>query len=572
MVDGVHVTSERDNVNQAVDDEACLEVVVHPTPPSITSDQPLSQVIVVQPVIGHHNNNNNNASPQTESEPLLDNKMVNYSELVQSCRSVFDSGKTKPYEYRIGQLQRLMRMYIENGPDLAAALATDLRKSKQESYLLEIEFLINDLKNTLMNLKDWMKPDKPEKSFANLMDDVMILKDPRGVVLVMGAWNYPIQLTLLPMHGAIAAGNCVIIKPSEVAPASAKIMAELIPKYLDQDCVKVVQGGVPETTELLKQRFDYIFYTGSTSVGKIVRAAANEYLTPVTLELGGKSPVYIDNSVNMRMAARRILWGKCINAGQTCIAPDYILCTREVQDKFVREAKEVLKEWYGNNIQSSPDLCRIISDRHYKRLSELLDSGTVAVGGERDPVDRFIGPTVLVDVKPTDPVMKEEIFGPILPIVNVENAYEAIGFINSRELPLTFYLFTTEKRLQDLFLKQTRTGSVCINDTVMQYGVETLPFGGVGHSGMGAYHGKYTFDTFTHKKSCLVKDYNPLLESLASSRYPPYSDKKMNFIAMLMRKRRSLGLQYIPYAMTFAVGVLTAVAFMKFYKMTEEEM
>lgn len=498
--------------------------------------------------------------------------MANYGEIVQQARNAFDSGKTKPYEFRMKQLQQLMNLYINHGNELASALAADLRKSKQEAYLLEIEFLINDLKNMIFNLKDWMKPDKPSKSFANMLDGVLILKDPRGVVLVMGAWNYPIQLSLLPMHGAIAAGNCVILKPSEVAPASAKIMGELIPKYLDQDCYHVVQGGIPETTQLLKQKFDYIFYTGSTNVGKIVRAAANEHLTPVTLELGGKSPVYIDGTVNMGITVRRVLWGKCINAGQTCIAPDYILCSREVQDKFINEAKQVLNEWYGQNPQQSPDLCRIVTEKHYKRLCDLIDSGRVAVGGQRDPSEKFIAPTILVDVKPGDAVMKEEIFGPILPIVNVDNAYDAITFINNRELPLTFYIFTSDKRVQELFLQQTRTGSVCINDTVMHYGVETLPFGGVGQSGMGAYHGKYTFDTFTHNKSCLVKDFNPLLESLASSRYPPYSDRKMNFIAMLMRKRRAIfGLSLIPYALTFAMGAVAAIAFTKYYKIFSDD-
>ncbi|XP_075216460.1 aldehyde dehydrogenase type III [Lycorma delicatula] len=542
----------------------------------------LEEIVIPQDSVNHKQENGilnnptsdllqivfNNHQNSEQNEPNCNTaKMANFGEVVQQARNAFDSGKTKPYEFRMKQLHQLMKMYTENGPDLVAALATDLRKSKMEAYVLEIDFLINDLKNSIMNLKDWMKPEKPSKSLAYMLDGVMILKDPRGVVLIIGAWNYPIQLSLLPVHGAIAAGNCVIIKPSEVAPASAKIMAELIPKYLDQECYHVVQGGVPETTMLLKNRFDYIFYTGSSNIGKIIRAAANEHLTPVTLELGGKSPVYIDGTANIAMTTRRILWGKCINAGQTCIAPDYVLCSRDVQDKLIDEAKLVIKEWYGQNPQDSPDFCRIITDRHYKRLCDLIDSGNVAVGGQRDADDRYIAPTLLIDVKPNDPIMKEEIFGPILPIINVENAYEAISFINSRSVhPLAIYVFTDDKNIVEMFNLKTSSGSTCINDVALQAAVDTLPFGGVGQSGMGAYHGKYTFDTFTHNKSCLVKDFNPILESLASSRYPPYSDKKMNFLGMMMKKRRSFGLSFAPYILTFAMGIVATIVFMKSYK------
>ncbi|KAG8338277.1 aldehyde dehydrogenase 3, member A2 [Homalodisca vitripennis] len=292
--------------------------------------------------------------------------MVKYAEVIDRARNAFNSGKTKPYAFRKKQLEQMMKMYEDNGPEIVAALSADLHKSKMESYIMEIDLLKNDLRNTLINLKDWMSPESPSKSFANLFDGLKILKEPYGVVLVLGAWNYPVQLTLLPVAGAIAAGNCVVIKPSEVAPASAKLMADLIPKYLDSECYHVVLGGVAEATELLKHKFDYIFYTGSTTVGKIVRAAANEHLTPVTLELGGKSPVYIDGTANMKIAAKRILWGKCVNAGQTCIAPDYILCSQQVQKQFLKEAESILKEWYGDRPQDSPDFCRIVSDRHFK--------------------------------------------------------------------------------------------------------------------------------------------------------------------------------------------------------------
>nr|XP_018906702.1 PREDICTED: aldehyde dehydrogenase, dimeric NADP-preferring isoform X2 [Bemisia tabaci]XP_018906703.1 PREDICTED: aldehyde dehydrogenase, dimeric NADP-preferring isoform X2 [Bemisia tabaci]XP_018906704.1 PREDICTED: aldehyde dehydrogenase, dimeric NADP-preferring isoform X2 [Bemisia tabaci] len=490
--------------------------------------------------------------------------------IVQRAKTAFQSGKTKPYEFRYKQLKQLLRLYEENVSDISEVLANDLRKCKAETMMLELNILIGDVKNTLAHLKEWMEPEKPSKALMYLLDGVYIYHDPYGVALIMGAWNYPLQLSMLPVAGAIAAGNCVILKPSEVAPSTAKLMAELIPKYLDQDCYQVVLGGVQETTELLKYKFDYIFYTGSTSVGQIVRKAANEHLTPVTLELGGKSPLYIDSSANLDIATKRILWGKCINAGQTCIAPDYILCTKEIQEKFVQKAKKVLLDWYGSNPQTSPDLCRIVSNKHFQRLSNLLKNGKVAVGGQTDPVEKFIAPTILVDVQPTDPIMQEEIFGPIIPIINVENAAQAIQFINNRPKPLTMYVFSASKQIQDLFISQTYSGSICINDTVMHYAVETLPFGGVGMSGMGAYHGKYSFDTFTHRKSCLVKDFNPLAESLASARYPPYSEKKLSFISFMM-KLPAIKMTYLPHALMFGLGFAASIGINYLLKMTSQD-
>ncbi|KAE8753134.1 Aldehyde dehydrogenase [Frankliniella occidentalis] len=528
--------------------------------------------------------------------------MANYAAIVQKTRDAFYTGRTLDYEFRVKQLKNLLRLFEENETDLISALEADLRKSKMESCIMELEICKNEIRHTLLSLKDWMKPVKPEKTFVNMLDEVAIYKDPYGVVLVMGAWNYPVQLTISPVIGAIAAGNCVIIKPSEIATASAKLMADLVPKYLDQECFQVVLGGIPETTELLKQKFDYIFYTGSTTVGKIVRAAANEHLTPVTLELGGKSPVYLDNTVNMSVAVKRIIWGKVVNAGQTCIAPDYLLCTRETQEKFVAKAKEVLQEFYGSNPKTSPDMCRIVSDRQFQRLQEYLKCGKIAVGGEVDASERYIAPTILVDVKPTEKVMQDEIFGPILPIVNVENAYEAIKFINSREKPLAFYVFTSDKKVKDLLLKQTSSGGVAVNDTLMHFtgllvtegmdkplalyifsdnkverdlflkntssggvcinetifhaAAEGLPFGGVGCSGMGAYHGKFTFDTFTHNKGTLIKDYNIVGESLSAARYPPYSEKGLTFLRTLMKKRRGVSLAFLQYGAIFGLGML----------------
>ncbi|XP_011054014.1 PREDICTED: aldehyde dehydrogenase, dimeric NADP-preferring isoform X3 [Acromyrmex echinatior] len=513
----------------------------------------------------------------SESSQTNDKQIpINYTDLVQQSRDTFNSGKTRPIEWRIKQLKQLTLMLTENTSELTAAFASDLRRSKFESFALEINYTIQEIKYMLMNIKEWAAIEKPSKSLAYFFDAVEIRKDPYGVVLVMGAWNYPLQLCIVPMMGAIAAGNCVIVKPSEIAMATSKFLYDTIPKYLDTDSCRVILGGISETTELLKQRFDYIFYTGSSVVGKIIRKAANEFLTPVTLELGGKSPVYIDNTVDISMAAKRILWGKCINIGQTCIAPDYMLCTPEIQKKFIEEAKKILHEWYGDNPRESPDLARIISDKHYQRLVNYLsDKSKIAVGGDVNPAEKFISPTILVNVKPTDSIMQEEIFGPLLPIININNAYEAINFINSRESPLVLYVFSTSKGVQDLIIDQVSSGSVCVNDTVLQYAVETLPFGGVGYSGIGAYHGKFTFDTFTHKKGCLIRNYNKIAEILAKSRFPPYSDTNLKLLELLVSKRSNLPLlKYVPYVLIFGLGMLATFgikAAMKEYNYTEEK-
>ncbi|KAG7210276.1 hypothetical protein KM043_011820 [Ampulex compressa] len=591
---------------------------------------------------------------------------TNYADLVQRTRDAYFSGKTKPLQWRIKQLKQLVRMLEECKNQLLSAMTADLGRSCFESDLMEVFYTTEDINNMIANIKEWDAIEQPPKALANLFDKVQIRKDPYGVVLIIGAWNYPLQLCLVPLMGAIAAGNCVILKPSEIAKATSAALGEMLPKYLDTECYHVVQGGVEETTDLLKQRFDYIFYTGSTTVGKIVRDAANKFLTPVTLELGGKSPVYVDNTANVEIAIKRILWGKCVNAGQTCIAPDYILCSSEVQTQLVEHAKKVLKEWYGDNIKTNPDYSRVISDRHYQRLTNFLNgNGKIAIGGDCDPAERFLSPTILVDVKPTDPIMQEEIFGPILPIVNISNAYEAIRYINSHEIPLVLYVFSKDKGVQDLIINQTHSGGVCVNDTIMhyaesnhkhaaqyfgmhrrlgdvQYGtivyfgwtdayiktvsvdimghshyadirgsmekplafyvfstdkksvslildntscggvlvndvimhatVDSLPFGGVGYSGMGCYHGKNTYDTFVHKKGCLVKDYNKLAEALASCRYPPYSKKKLQIIKMLMSKRARIpGMKYLPYVLMFGLGILATIGFKAAMKEFQED-
>ncbi|XP_050298328.1 aldehyde dehydrogenase, dimeric NADP-preferring-like [Anthonomus grandis grandis] len=488
--------------------------------------------------------------------------MPHPSEIISVLRNSFNNGKTKPISFRIKQLKSLYKMYVENEDKILSALWTDLRKSKSESNVMEIGFLYNDIKNLVYNLEEWAKPEYVKKDLANILDTAYIQREPFGVVLSIGAWNYPVNLTLLPVHGAIAAGNCVIIKPSEVAEATSNVISELIPKYLDTDCYRVYTGGVAETTELLKEKFDYIFYTGNSTVGKIIHAAANKYLTPVTLELGGKSPCYLDSSANLKTAAKRILWGKYANVGQTCVAPDYLLCTKEIEEKFIPIAREVLKEFYGENPKESPDYGRIIADRHFQRIKKLLETGKVIVGGDCDPKERYIAPTIMTDVKQGDPILQEEIFGPILPIVNVANAHEAIKFINANEKPLALYVFSNNTNEVKLILNNTSSGTVCINDTLMQLTVDTLPFGGVGQSGMGSYHGKYSFDTFSHKKSVLWKDLGLLGEKLGAAKYPPFTRAKMNYLMFMLAKRPWLRCnKKICNVLVFFSGILTYYIF-----------
>eukprot|EP00088_Acartia_fossae_P015533 TRINITY_DN18525_c1_g1_i1.p1 TRINITY_DN18525_c1_g1~~TRINITY_DN18525_c1_g1_i1.p1 ORF type:complete len:507 (-),score=75.73 TRINITY_DN18525_c1_g1_i1:234-1754(-) len=481
---------------------------------------------------------------------------------VEICRKAFNSGITRPLEWRRQQLDNLFRMMDENSATFVKALAEDLRKPEQEALCMEVDYVKNMIRGVTNHFDEWTKDEYVEKNFLTLLDETFIHHDPLGVVLIMGAWNYPVQLTFGPLPGAIAAGNCVIIKPSEISDAVSRAMAELVPKYLHPECFRVVEGGIPETTRLLQCKFDHIFYTGSTRVGQIVREASNKFLTPVTLELGGKSPTYICESADMDLTVKRLIWAKCINLGQTCVAPDYVLCSESVQKVLVPKALELIKEWYGENPQKSPDLCRIVNRRNFDRLSAMLDKTRGKVyGGATDPDDCYIQPTLVtgVDYK-GDSLMQEEIFGPILPIITVKDKEEAIDLINSGEKPLTLYVFTKKKDVMDAFKLKTSSGSAVINDAIVHLSVETLPFGGVGQSGMGQYHGKYTFQEFSHQKSILVRDFSAFGEYLGSIRYPPYSMDKVKRTQFLIKNRKTPGfLSYIPHFAWFLVGIACGV-------------
>ncbi|XP_066534253.1 aldehyde dehydrogenase family 3 member A2 [Hoplias malabaricus] len=445
---------------------------------------------------------------------------------VDKAREAFLSGRSRPLKYRKQQLCALLRLITDHQADIAAALKQDLHRSDLDTPLLELIGLEKDIKLAESKLSDWSSPQHVQRNLLTITNDVYIQAEPLGVVLIIGAWNYPWALTLQPLVGAIAAGNAAVVKPSEVSKNSASLIKELLPQYLDKEMYPVVTGGVPETQELLKQRFDHIFYTGNSTVGKLVMEAASHHLTPVTLELGGKSPCYIDKDCDIAVACRRITWGKFTNCGQTCIAPDYILCHPSIQNRVIEEIRMTLQEFYGEDPKSSPDYGRIINLHHFERILALMDGGTVALGGESDKTQCYIAPTVLKDVLPHARIMQEEIFGPVLPIITISDVSEVIRFISEREKPLALYVFSSDKKVIKRMLSETSSGGVVVNDAIMHYTVNSLPFGGVGNSGMGSYHGKHTFDQLSHHRACLVRSL--AMESLNKPRYPPLTPSRLS--------------------------------------------
>lgn len=482
---------------------------------------------------------------------------------VLRAREAFARNVTLSSQFRIDQLKKLRSCLVDHEEEFIEVLKSDFRKPRLESIITEIEFVKNDIQYQLDHLDGHMRPQYAKKGLANMFDDAFIKYDPYGVVLIFAAWNYPIQVLLCPLVGAIAAGNCALIKPSEVASNTERLLAKLLPNYLDQDCYHVITGGPDEATRMLNERFDLIFFTGSPAVGRIIYNSAAKFMTPVVLELGGKSPVYIDDSITqMEVAAKRIIWGKMVNAGQTCVAPDYIMCTSNVQDKFIAAARKVMKDFYQSNMKSSDSFSRIINTKNFDRLDKLLSNtkGKVTIGGETERNTCYIAPTIVSNVESSDSLMREEIFGPILPIMTVDSANEAIEFINRGEKPLTLYIYSNKSDVVKQFLNQTSSGSVCVNDCLMQLTVHSLPFGGVGNSGIGKYHGTFSFEAFSHAKAVLVKDYNPLVEFLASARYPPYSERKMRQLKMLIAKSPIDGINWsktFSYLMAFVLGIVT---------------
>lgn len=458
-----------------------------------------------------------------------------FEDTLQRLREAFSSGRTRPAEFRASQLKGLDRFLQHHKQRLQEALMQDLHKSAFESEVSEITISQGEINLAIRNLQAWMKDEKVPRNLATQLDTAFIRKEPFGIVLIIAPWNYPLNLTLVPLVGALAAGNCVVLKPSEVSKNTEKILVEMLPQYLDQSCFAVVLGGPEETERLLEHKFDYIFFTGSPRVGKIVMAAAAKHLTPVTLELGGKNPCYVDDNCDPKTVAKRVALFRYFNAGQTCVAPDYVLCSPDMQERLVPALQRAITRFYGENPKASPDLGRIIDEKHFQRLRGLLGCGRVAVGGQSEESDRYIAPTVLVDVQETEPVMQEEIFGPILPIVTVKNLDEAIAFINRREKPLALYAFSRSQQVVREVLARTSSGGFCGNDGFMHLVLTSLPFGGVGASGMGSYHGKFSFDTFSHRRACLLR--SPGMEKMNSVRYPPYSPRKLRVLLVAMKSR-----------------------------------
>ncbi len=460
------------------------------------------------------------AVEQTDTtENSHDDDMTWVESRVDDARAAFASGRTRPLAWRREQLEGLERMLTECAPQIREALWADLRKNEVETQLTEIVSVTGEVTLALKNLEKWTADRKVKSSALVGPARATIHREPLGTVLIIGPWNYPINLMLSPLVGALAAGNAVVLKPSEVSSACSAVIAELVPRYLDADAIQVVEGGVDETTRLLECQFDHIFYTGNGKVGSIVMTAAAKNLTPVTLELGGKSPVWVDDSARLEAAARSIAWGKFSNCGQTCVAPDYVLTTPELVEPLAKEIARAVRQMYNANPKESRNYGRIVNEKHAERLAGLLDSGRAYMGGKADVAQRYIAPTILLDVEPDSPVMQDEIFGPILPILAVEDLDEAIDFINARPKPLALYAFSESEDVRAHVQEQTSSGGVGFNLVLAQLAVATLPFGGVGGSGMGRYHGEFGMQTFSHEKSVLRKLRGPDPFALAR---PPF--------------------------------------------------
>ena len=455
-------------------------------------------------------------------------KIMNYADILQQQKTFFNTHATKDLDFRKAQLQKLKKLVKSNEKLLYDAIYQDFGKSEFETFGTEISFVYKDIDYYLKNLKSFAKPKSVLTNIVNQMGSSKIVFEPLGNCLVIGAWNYPYQLTLTPVIAAIAAGNTCMIKPSELPENTMKAMAKLINENFDPQFLYVVEGGVEETTAILKLRFDKIFFTGSPRVGKIVYKAAAEHLTPVTLELGGKSPAFVTEKADLQIAAKRIVWGKFINAGQTCVAPDYLYVAENIKAKFLKVLiEEIKKRNYTDNVDH---YCKIINERNFDRLEKMIDREKMVFGGETNREKRYISPTVLDNVTWEDAVMQEEIFGPILPILTYKNLETAMQTVVEGEKPLSAYLFSNDAKEQELFTEKLSFGGGCINDTLMHLSNDRLPFGGVGNSGIGHYHGKFGFEAFSHQKAILKKS-NYLEPEL---KYPPYSDAKLNILKKLL--------------------------------------
>ncbi len=442
---------------------------------------------------------------------------MNLAQLVQRQRAFFQSGATREVGFRVAQLVKLQKALRANETDLLDAVRADLRKPPQEAYLSEVAFVLGEVRYALRHLGAWTKPQRRRVPWIAWPGRAFVQPEPYGVALIIGPWNYPVQLMLAPLVGAIAAGNCAVLKPSEFAPHTAAALAKLIRKNFAEEYVAVVEGERDVAEALLQERFDKIFFTGGAHIGRAVMTAAARHLTPVTLELGGKCPCIVCADAPLQLTAKRIAWGKFMNAGQTCIAPDFVLVDRRISSGILDALKQAVREFYGDDPRRSPDYSRIVNRRHFDRLVGYIGQGRVVHGGQYDASDLYIAPTILTDTPPDAPVMQEEIFGPILPMLEFERLHDALALLRDRPTPLALYLFTNNRAIHERVLTETRSGGACVNDTIVHILSKDLPFGGLGASGMGTYHGKASFDAFTHHRSVLLRSFRFDLKF----RYPP---------------------------------------------------
>ncbi len=454
--------------------------------------------------------------PDQEKEKKIKN-------LLEQQRDFFQQGETRQHSRRREFLLRLKLGLQEREEDILSALETDLGKHPVETYAAELGIIKQEINYVLKRLKKWMKPRKSRLSFLHFWSRGAVHTEPYGNVLIISPWNYPLQLALLPLVDALAAGNCVLLKPSEHSPATSLAIEEIVSDYLPSELVAAVQGAKETGKFLLEQQYDFIFFTGNKQVGRIVMKKAAENLIPVSLELGGKCPCLVDETARLDLAARRIVWGKLLNAGQTCVAPDYVLVHHQQKEAFLERAREAVSKYYGSNPAESPDYPRIINENHFQRIKNYLDNtkGRIVLGGETDLENLYIAPTIIDDITPSDALMQEEIFGPLLPVLEYEDISRAREIIDSFTTPLSFYLFTRDSRLKKQLIQEIPFGSGCINDTLIQASTPRFPFGGKAESGMGAYHGRAGFNLFSHHKTVIEK--TDLFD--IKLRYPPYQGK-----------------------------------------------
>ena len=445
---------------------------------------------------------------------------LDYSTLVARQRDYFLAGNTRSVAWRKAQLEELKAMFTEHHDELCDALWKDLRRNVIDADLMDVAYNVKEADYALKHLDTWMKPEHVHTPLVFEPGHVRIRRDPLGVTLIIGAWNEPFMLLFAPLVAALAGGNTVVLKPSELALACSAAAARFVPQYFDSRAVAVVEGAVPETTALLAQKWDFIFFTGSPAIGKIVHQAAARNLTPCVLELGGKNPTIVHASANLKSAARRIAYGRYMNSGHICTAPDHVLVWPEIKDDFIGHLAETIREFYGDDPQKSPDYGRVINRKNFDRLVALLGSGKVVVGGQSDPNDLYIAPTVLVDVSPDSPIMQDEVFGPILPVLEIDSVEAVITWVNSRPRPLGLYVFTEDPDVAERILDATESGDAAINDCTIHPLVPELPFGGVGNSGMGKYHGRWGFEAFTNARGVMY--HSARIDP--GVRYPPYSE------------------------------------------------